>query len=120
MDAVGKSRPRVTNSGQHTYMPAAYVKAKDQLMNAIPPVNVATDTPLGINIDVVRAMPKSWSKTKKAEMNGQLCLVKPDLDNIFGFVMDAILNEDSHVAILSGSKHWGEVASLTITVITYG
>lgn len=53
-------------------------------------------------------MPKSWSKVKKAEMNGKLHEQRPDLDNYLKAFWDALCKEDSHIASIKGElgKYW--------------
>lgn len=62
-------------------------------------------------------MPKNWSKKRKREMMFQPCLKKPDLDNCLGAVMDAILDKDSNVYRLEGSKVWHDHDGIIIELI---
>lgn len=62
-------------------------------------------------------MPKSWSKKKRARMQGQPHRAKPDVDNLVKAFFDALLEEDSTIWSLVGlEKRWSEqgyiVASL--------
>lgn len=52
-------------------------------------------------------MPKSWSKKKKALLEGQLHLQKCDVDNILKGLMDSLVVTDENLAQLSGvGKFW--------------
>tara|TARA_R100001443_G_C3252267_1_gene153554 strand:- start:46 stop:348 length:303 start_codon:yes stop_codon:yes gene_type:complete len=51
-------------------------------------------------------MPKSWSKKKKAEMEGKPNRSRPDSDNLAKAVLDALLPEDSTVWSLNIIKRW--------------
>ena len=53
-------------------------------------------------------MPKSWSKKKKAEMDGQPHRQKPDIDNLAKALMDAIFPDDSILSTLACRKIWSE------------
>ena len=50
-------------------------------------------------------MPKSWSKKKKAEMDGKPHQSRPDLDNMVKS-LDALVAEDSGIWDLSAKKFW--------------
>ena len=86
LEPFGKARPRVTRG--NTYMPHEYVRARDTLRLLFGPVTVAP--PWSLAVTAVRAMPPSWSKRKRAEMDGAWCTSKPDADNVAGAVMDAL------------------------------
>ena len=51
-------------------------------------------------------MPKSWSKKKKAEMNGTPHKQRPDLDNFIKGWCDTVFEEDSVVWRFKASKRW--------------
>jgi len=57
-------------------------------------------------------MPKSWSKKKKAEMINKPHKQKPDIDNLLKGLMDALLEEDSHVHTVFARKIWAEEGSI--------
>lgn len=59
-------------------------------------------------------MAKSWSKKKKAEMDGEYCRQKPDLDNLCKAILDAAYKEDSIVADIRLTKVWGYTGSIEI------
>lgn len=59
-------------------------------------------------ITFVLAMPDSWSKKKKAQMDGTAHRQKPDIDNLLKFVMDAMLPDgDECVHEVTAKKRWG-------------
>ena len=53
-------------------------------------------------------IPKSVSKKKREQLKGNPHLSRPDIDNLIKAVLDALLEEDSHVWKLSASKIWSE------------
>ncbi len=116
MEAFGKARPRVTENG--TYMPRGYTLARKQLKAAFGSVTVAP--PWVLRVTAVRQMPASWSKKKRAAMDGRWCLIRPDVDNILGAVMDALFPEDAAVVGVSCEKQWGETHLLAIEVWSAG
>ena len=69
----------------------------------------------GDGVVFVMPMPPSWSKKKKAKMCGQLCKQKPDLDNMLKSLMDALFQDDAHIAELSKlRKEWGYTGEIRI------
>lgn len=61
-------------------------------------------------------MPKSWSEKKRSKMAGALHTSRPDLDNLLGGLMDAVMPKgDSHLASLSKvEKRWGTTGRIQI------
>lgn len=51
-------------------------------------------------------MPKSWSKKRKAEMNGELHTQKPDVDNMTKAVLDSLYDDDSAIHTICARKIW--------------
>ena len=113
--AAGKARPRVTLSGQHTYTPdpggyvervtAAGVEARNGSEWCI------TGEPISMKVIVTRGMPKSWSKRKRAELDGGWAPHKPDTGNIALACCDALsgvlYEDDRQVVELYSSQRWG-------------
>lgn len=54
------------------------------------------------------AMPKSWSKKKKAEHQGEPHQQRPDRDNIDKGILDALFGDDSHVWDGRMQKYWDD------------
>lgn len=54
------------------------------------------------------AMPASWSKKKKAAMNGQPHQQKFDVDNLTKACLDAFGEDDAFVHTLQVTKRWAE------------
>lgn len=65
----------------------------------------------------VLPMPNSWSKKKRAEMNGKPHQVRPDKDNLEKALLDAIFDEDCKVWDGRATKVWGESGKIIITTI---
>lgn len=112
MEPFGKARPRVTVNG--TYMPREYQAARRALRAAFGAVTVRP--PWIVRVTAVRQMPASWSKRKRAELDGRWCVTKPDVDNIVAGVLDALFEEDSAVVSVSGMKVWGVAFGLKVEV----
>lgn len=62
--------------------------------------------PLAIHIKAYIGMAESWSKKKKNEMRGKRQRQKPDWDNIGKAICDALLDEDSCLAVGITEKFW--------------
>lgn len=112
MEPFGKARPRVTANG--TYMPREYQAARRTLQAAFGEMTVRP--PWIVRVTAVRRMPASWSKRKRAEMDGRWCVTRPDVDNIVAGVLDALFEEDSAVVSVSGMKVWGAAYRLKVEV----
>jgi Holliday junction resolvase RusA-like endonuclease len=113
MQAVGKSRPRVVKN--HAYMPNAYVAAKAQLryeFGAVPEWDE-----VALFVQVCRAMPKGWSKKRREEMWGRFCTAGADCDNIAGWVMDSLWEQDSVVVMAQCVKFWGDEHTVRIEMV---
>ncbi|BFT80914.1 RusA family crossover junction endodeoxyribonuclease [Enterobacter roggenkampii] len=68
----------------------------------------------GAHITFVLPMPQSWSKKKRAAMDGQPHQQKPDLDNLTKSLLDALFEDDSHIWDARTSKVWGETGMIII------
>lgn len=68
-----------------------------------------------VSLQFVLPMPVSWSKKKRAALNGQPHQQKPDVDNLVKSVLDALLADDSSIHTVHATKTWGEEGSITIT-----
>jgi len=66
-------------------------------------------------ITFVLPMPKSWSKKRKSEMEGQPHRQKPDIDNLAKSILDACFDDDAVISMLFCRKIWGERGAIEIT-----
>ena len=113
MDAFGKARPRL--SRRRAFMPKVYRERQKELrlqFGAVP----ESSGPLVLSVVVVRRMPVSWSKKKRAARDGMPTTTTPDIDNIAGAVMDALFADDSQVVELYCRKEWGGTALIKISI----
>jgi len=69
-----------------------------------------------LTIDFYLSMPKSWSKKKKREMEGQPHQQTPDIDNLIKGFMDALLKQDCHVWSVNARKFWGYEGNIFLNV----
>ena len=67
-----------------------------------------------LNVVFYMPMPKSWSKRKREKMRCEPHQQKPDIDNLVKALLDAVLDDDSHVYEIRAVKFWDEVGSFTI------
>ncbi|MDY4380363.1 RusA family crossover junction endodeoxyribonuclease [Pectobacterium brasiliense] len=72
----------------------------------------------GWHVTFVLPMPPSWSKKKRAEMNGKPHQQKPDKDNLEKALLDAIFDDDSRVWDGRVSKVWGESGQIIIDEVS--
>lgn len=69
-----------------------------------------------LSLTFIMEMPKSWSKKKRNELNGQPHTQRPDLDNLIKAFKDALCEDDSHVhTYFNMKKVWGEEGKIIIT-----
>ena len=60
------------------------------------------------------AMPKSWSKKKKALLVGKPMQARPDNDNLQKSILDALLPEDCTVWHIEAKKFWAKEGEIVI------
>ena len=63
-------------------------------------------------------MPKSWSTKKKADMLGKHHQQRPDIDNLLKGLMDALLEEDSHIHSVYAKKVWSDKGAIEFYSLT--
>lgn len=68
----------------------------------------------GAHVTFILPMPASWSKKKRAEMDGKPHQQKPDFDNLMKALMDALFDDDSHIWDARVSKIWGEQGAIIV------
>ena len=95
--AVPKQRPRI--SGRRAYTPKRTKDYEERVLRAFCssysgfyPM-FGKDTPVSISINVYQAIPKSWSKKKRAQAeNGEIVPLSRngDVDNIAKSILDAL------------------------------
>lgn len=100
------SKPRQTKSDVWKKRPVVmkYRKFADELRAFCKKHNFVPGEELEMEFHI--PMPKSWSKKKKAEMEGKPNRSRPDSDNLAKAVLDALLPEDSTVWSLNIIKRW--------------
>lgn len=102
--------PRMTRSDKWRKRPVvlAYFAFKDACRNngvTIPEVPY-----IRFNI----AMPASWSRKKRIEMNGEPHKQKPDIDNLTKALFDAVFTDDSHIWNVHAEKVWSVTPSIEV------
>lgn len=76
--------------------------------------NKITIPECGYHVTFVLPMPPSWSRKKRAEMNGKPHQQKPDRDNLEKALLDAVFDEDCRVWDGRTTKLWGETGQIII------
>lgn len=71
--------------------------------------------PCGTHVTFIIPMPASWSKRKRAEMDGQPHQQKPDWDNLAKALCDAVYDDDAHIWDMRVSKLWGKEGAIEIS-----
>ena len=77
--------------------------------------------PVQLSVHCRFEMPKSWSKKKRAELQGEFHDAKPDLDNVLKAIKDALTdcgvwNDDAQVALAFIGKRWSETPQTEIWI----
>jgi len=63
-------------------------------------------------------MPKSWSKKKKAQMDGKPHKVRKDADNLLKALQDACYDEDKTIWDMRTSKVWAYEGKIEVGLIS--
>ena len=109
---AGMAKPRMTKSDSWKKRPIVlkYWEYKDDIKNWA----FLNNFSLGNEIYCVFhiPMPKSWSLKKKMQMNYQDHQQRPDIDNLLKGLMDALLEEDSHIHTVYARKIWSEQGAI--------
>ena len=107
-------KPRMTRADTWKKRPCVvkYWAYKDELRVLLNNHNIKIGDNICIEFHV--AMPKSWSKKRKNEMNGLNHTKRPDVDNLLKGFMDAIFEEDSHIHTVYAKKYWAKEPSIVI------
>ena len=122
--AAGKARPRVTRSGQHTYAPdpGRFVERVTELgvvARQSRGMSISA-APIKLTILIDRAMPKGWSRRKRAEMDEEFAPHVPDTVNVAAAVCDALsgvfYEDDRQVVALDVRQVWAREPVTWITV----
>jgi len=72
------------------------------------------ELPIPYKITFYLAMPKSWSKKKKAAHDNQPHLQTPDKDNLEKAFLDALFDNDKHVWSGWAEKRWASEGMIKI------
>jgi Holliday junction resolvase RusA-like endonuclease len=114
------TKPRMTQRDKWTTRPATskYWGYKDNIKLQANLQGLHTLPTTIESIQFIIPMPQSWSKKKKAEMDGQLHESAPDCDNFLKGIFDALCTEDKHIALIKGplSKRWGYEGKIIIKI----
>ena len=101
LDITPVPKPRQTRSDKWKKRPSVlrYRAFADELRLRIGSLDLN-----GCTVTFGLPMPKSWSKKKKNEMDGQPHTQTPDLDNLLKALGDALYSDDSGIHTLNGLK----------------
>tara|TARA_R100001244_G_scaffold113101_1_gene83725 strand:- start:302 stop:682 length:381 start_codon:yes stop_codon:yes gene_type:complete len=102
----GIAKPRMTRADTWKKRPIVlrYWEYKDDIKNWGEQNNFKLKDEIYVNFYI--PMPNSWSKKKKIEMCKKHHQQRPDVDNLLKGLMDAFLEEDSHVHTVYAQKFW--------------
>ena len=116
--AVPKQRPRI--SGRRAYTPKRTKDYEERVLNAFRSSYsgfypaFGKDVPVRVGIRIVQAVPKSWSKKKRAQAeSGEIVPLSRngDVDNIAKSILDALngfaYEDDCQVTTLMITKQYG-------------
>lgn len=121
----GQGRPRFARVGGHvTTYTDSETKGYQNLIRSVASIARVRmiDGPVSISIVAYFEIPKSATKTRRAEMRAGLTYPtkRPDGDNICKAVLDALnglaFKDDAQVCELSISKRWADEASVRVEI----
>lgn len=120
-DPVGKGRPRFTRQGR-AYTPKRTKDYEAKVRQAY----IDSGGPdfgerlMSMIITANFGMPSSWSKKKRAALDGKFCGKLPDADNCIKSVADALNGtayaDDKQIVVCTCSKHWSSAGSLEVEI----
>ena len=104
------AKPRMTRSDKWKKRPATdkYWQFKDKVREA----NIELYN--GCTITFHISMPVSWSNKKRDSMRFQYHEQKPDIDNFAKALLDAIYDDDAHIAHITIIKKWADQGAIEI------
>lgn len=104
------AKPRMTRSDKWKKRPATdkYWRFKDEVRTA------GIELHNGCTVTFYVPMPKSWGKKKRESMRGQYHQQKPDVDNYAKALLDAIYDDDSHIADIRIIKVWADHGAIEV------
>lgn len=110
-DVIPVSKPRMTQRDRWAKRPAVlrYFDYCDQVREL--GIELPND---GYHVIFLIPMAKSWSKKKRAEMNGTPHTLRPDKDNLEKALMDAVLSEDCAIWDGRVTKLWFETGHVIV------
>ncbi len=120
----GKGRPRFVRATGKAFTPAATRSyeshlrlAAQEAMGARKPI----EGPISVDVVALMPIPKSWSRSKRAEAALQLHrpTKKPDADNlmkVLDSLNEVVWRDDAQVVEAKISKRYSDIPSLKITV----
>lgn len=109
-------KPRMTQRDRWAKRPAVvrYHQFCDELRGLVN----ANDVPIPYRVTFYLPIPKSWSKKRKAEAEGEPHTQRPDKDNLEKAFLDALFPDDSHVWSGWAEKRWSSVPRIEYGPIT--
>lgn len=108
VEAMGKPRMTQRDRWKVREVTTRYWQYKDRLNELALQLNFDPQTMLTnyYHMTFYLPMPKSWSETKRKELNGQLHRQKPDKDNLEKGFLDCLCKNDEFVADSRVTKRW--------------
>ena len=113
-DASIVPKPRMTRADRWKKRPCGlrYWDFADVLRAAAAAQNFELGDRIKIEFHI--AMPKSWSKKKRSEMEGRPHKNKPDLDNCIKSCADILKKEDKTIYEITATKSWSREPRIII------
>ena len=124
---IPKGRPRMTRAGR-SYTPPKTKRAERHIrtVSALHAPSRPLEGRLSVELEFVFEAAKSWTKKKRAAANSGALphTIRPDLDNLIKLALDSlnglVWQDDTQVAEIKASKHYGPQALTRFRVSTQG
>lgn len=108
------ARPRMTRRDRWRNPPRPGVAKYRAFCDVVRIMATGLTLPDAFSVIFYVAMPKSWSKTKRREMEGSPHQQTPDLDNLVKALCDALKKEDKTIYRIEAEKRWAYTGSIVI------
>lgn len=117
---IPKPKPRMVKSDAWKKRPCvvAYWQWKAELHIAANQAGLNDLPDSGFHVTYHLPMPESWSKKKRAQMNGKPHQSKPDGDNLQKALQDCLCKSDQHIWDFRVTKLWAEQGAIEIKILS--
>jgi len=117
-DIIPVPKPRMTKRDKWLSPPRPAVSRYWSFKDRVRELGISVPES-GSHLTFFLPMPKSWTKKKKALMDGCPHQQTPDKDNLEKALLDAIYDQDCHVWDSRVTKRWSSEPGIDVTIYQF-